>query len=107
MKYTRVKILSEIRDDCLLDYNTTYRVSFNFLCFINSQNHTVVEKILRPHMKLKTFNLLKKEILTHSLAPKFIYPSSEAEFSCNTCTDHGRAVIVNLGYHTYTSFLQQ
>ena len=45
--------------------------------------------------------------LTHSLPPKFIYPSSEAEFSCNTCTDHGRTVIVNLGYHTYTSFLQQ
>ena len=27
---------------------------------------------------------------THSLPPKFIYPSSEAEFSCNTCTDHTR-----------------
>ena len=71
------------------------------------ESKSKIKWIKNYHFKTKRHGNGDENNLTHSLPPKFIYPSSEAEFSCITCTDHGRTVIVNLGYHTYTSFLQQ
>ena len=45
------------------------------------------------HINYICFILQMKQFfhsLTHPLPPKFIYPFSEAEFSCNTRTDHTR-----------------